>query len=197
MKSGLPAAILLLATLGVAMSQTIVLAAVPVFGRQLHVDASTATWLLTIFMKPSAVATTIAGRLGDLHGHRRVMVTGLLVLAAGSLVAGVSDLAGWFPGLLIGCALQGCPGGVFPVVFGLARASLPTAKLHGVVAALSAMFGVGGALGMVVAGLLFDLAGTSTLFWLGRAGRPAWARIDKIALPGPPVHGYCPTPSPA
>lgn len=179
-KSGLPTAILLLATLGVAMSQTIVLAALPVFGRQMHVDATAATWLLTVFMLASAVATPIAGRLGDLHGHRRVMVAGLLVLAAGSLVAGISDLTGWFPGLLLGRALQGCSGGVFPVVFGLARASLPQAKLHGVVAALSAMFGVGGALGMVAAGPLVDLAGTSALFWLGLI-------IAVIALLGAPL----------
>lgn len=158
--------VLLLAALSVAMAQTIVVAALPVFSRHDAVSATTATWLLTIFMLASAVVTPIAGRLGDLHGHKRVMVAGLLVLCLGSIIAAISDLAGWLPGLLLGRALQGCSGGVFPVVFGLARGFLSPQRLHNVVAALSAMFGVGGALGMVVAGPLVDLAGTPWLFWI-------------------------------
>ncbi|MFT4081909.1 MAG: MFS transporter [Nocardioides sp.] len=162
--AGVP--VLLLAALSVAVSQTIVVAALPVFSRTDGVSATTATWLLTIFMLASAVMTPIAGRLGDLHGHRRVMVAGLLLLGTGSVVAAIGDLTGWFPGLLLGRVLQGCSGGVFPAVFGLARGSLSPRRLHGVVAALSATFGIGGALGMVVAGPLVDLVGTSWLFWI-------------------------------
>lgn len=142
-------------------------AALPVFSRQLGVGATAATWLLTTFMLAAAVATPIAGRLGDLYGHRRVLVVGLLVLAAGSLLAAISDHAGWFTGLLAGRVLQGLAGGVFPAAFGLARLSTPPDRLNGLVAALSAMFGVRGALGMVVAGPIVEVAGTSWLFWLG------------------------------
>ncbi len=174
------APILLLAALSVAVAQTIVVAALPVFGAQHDVSGTTATWLLTVFMLASAVTTPIAGRLGDLLGHRRVMIVGLALLWVGSVVAGISDLAGWFPGLLLGRVLQGCSGGVFPVLFGLARASLPARRLHGVVAALSAMFGVGGALGMVVAGPLVSLVGTSSLFWVSVA-------MAAAALAGTPL----------
>ncbi|MFT4126316.1 MAG: MFS transporter [Gordonia sp. (in: high G+C Gram-positive bacteria)] len=172
--------LLLLAALSVATAQTIVVAALPVFSRESAVSTTTATWLLTVFMLASAVTTPIAGRLGDLYGHRRVMVVGVLALLLGSIVAAAGDLAGWFPGDVIGRALQGCSGGVFPVVFGLARASLPVSRLPGVVAALSTMFGVGGALGMVVAGPLVDLAGTSWLFWIS-------ALMSGVCLLGVPL----------
>jgi MFS family permease len=163
----LAAPTLLLAALAVAVSQTIVVAVLPVFSRQLAVGTTAATWLLTAFMLAAAVATPIAGRLGDLYGHRRVIVAGLVALAAGSLLAAISDHAGWFTGLLVGRVLQGFSGGVFPVAFGLARLTASPARLNGLVAALSAMFGVGGALGMVVAGPIVAVTGTPGLFWLG------------------------------
>ncbi|MGI5151578.1 MFS transporter [Plantactinospora sp. CA-294935] len=158
---------LLLASLAVAVCQTIVVAALPVLSRKLAVSATTATWLLTAFMLAVAVATPIAGRLGDLYGHRRVLCVGLSALLLGSVLAAVSDHAGWFAGLLAGRVLQGLSGGVFPVAFGLARLSAPPATLNALVAALSAMFGVGGALGMVVAGPIVAAIGTPSLFWLG------------------------------
>ncbi|MFD7713689.1 MFS transporter [Streptomyces sp. NPDC059786] len=160
------AAVLLLATFGVAIAQTIVLAALAVFARDLGVSTTGATWLLTAFMLASAVATPVAGRLGDLFGHRRVIVTGLALLLAGSLVAAVSTQGDSYAGVVAGRVLQGLSGGVFPCAFGLARQSVPAERLGGVVAGLSAMFGVGGALGMVVAGPLVDVTAPAALFWL-------------------------------
>lgn len=159
-------AVLLLAAFGVALAQTIVLAALAVFARELDVAATAATWLLTAFMLASAVATPVAGRAGDLFGHRRVIVAGLVLLLAGSLVAAVSMELGSYAGIVAGRVLQGLSGGVFPCAFGLARQRIPAERLGGVVAALSAMFGVGGALGMVIAGPLVDAAGLAVLFWL-------------------------------
>ncbi|MEV0611747.1 MFS transporter [Nonomuraea sp. NPDC050404] len=158
--------VLLLAACGVAVAQTIVLAALTVFAGELDVSATGATWLLTAFMLASAVATPVAGRLGDQFGHRRVLLIGLALLLAGSVVAAVSTSLGSYPGVLTGRVLQGLSGGVFPCAFGLARQTVPAERLGGVVAALSAMFGFGGALGMVAAGPLVDVTGPASLFWL-------------------------------
>ncbi|MEV5504184.1 MFS transporter [Nonomuraea fuscirosea] len=157
---------LLLATCGVAVAQTIVLAVLPVFTRTLDVSATGATWLLTAFMLASAVATPAAGRLGDQFGHRRPLVIGLAFLLVGSVVAAVSTPLGSYPGVVTGRVLQGLSGGVFPCAFGLARQTVPAERLGGVIAALSTMFGFGGALGMVAAGPLADVTGPATLFWL-------------------------------
>ncbi|MGP4102454.1 MFS transporter [Nonomuraea sp. KM90] len=81
---------LLLAACGVAIAPTIVLAALTVFARELDVSAMGATWFLTAFMLACAVATPVTGRLSDQFGHRRLLVTGLALLLAGSVVAAVS-----------------------------------------------------------------------------------------------------------
>jgi MFS family permease len=156
---------LLLGALSVATTQTIVVAALSSLGADTGVGAGAVTWLLTIFMLASAVVTPVAGRLADVLGYRNVAVVSFVLLCIGSVIAALGAYAGWFPGLVIGRVIQGCSGGAFPALFGLARGSLPAEKLSGVVAGISAMFGVGGALGMVVAGPLVDIAGTPALFW--------------------------------
>ncbi|MEW1721387.1 MFS transporter [Streptomyces sp. NPDC093109] len=176
--------VLLLAAFGVAIAQTIVLAALAVFARELDVSATGATWLLTAFMLASAVATPVAGRIGDLFGHRRVIVTGLALLLAGSLVAAVSTEFGSYTGVVAGRVIQGFSGGVFPCAFGLARQNLPAERLGGVVAALSSMFGVGGAFGMVVAGPLVGVSGPAALFWLV-AALALLALAGMVRVPSP------------
>ncbi|MEV5842033.1 MFS transporter [Streptomyces sp. NPDC051985] len=178
------AVVLLLAAFSVALAQTIVLAALAVFARDLDATAADATWLLTAFMLASAVATPLAGRLGDLFGHRHVIVAGLALLLVGSVVAAVSTLLGSFAGVVAGRVLQGLSGGVFPCAFGLARQSVRAERLGGVVAALGAMFGVGGALGMVAAGPLVDVSGPAALFWLvALLALPALAGMVRVPSP--------------
>ncbi|SFP18917.1 Major Facilitator Superfamily protein [Actinomadura madurae] len=160
------APVLLIAALAVALAQTIVVGVLAGFARELGTDATGATWLLTSFMLASAVATPIAGRLGDHYGHRRIIIAGLVLLILGSVIAAISTTNGWYGGILAGRIVQGLAGGVFPCAFGLARRLVPAARLPGLIVALSAMFGVGGAFGLVAAGPLVDLAGLTAVFWL-------------------------------
>lgn len=179
------APVLLVAALAVALAQTVVVAVLAPFARDLGTDPVGATWLLTAFMLSSAVATPITGRLGDQYGHRRLIVTGLVLLIVGSAISAMGTSAGWYGGTLTGRVIQGLAGGVFPCTFGLARQLLP-ARLPKVVAGLSAMFGVGGAAGMVAAGPLVDLAGLASVFWLV-AGLAVLALVGTVLLPAPPT----------
>ncbi|MBO2445516.1 MFS transporter [Actinomadura barringtoniae] len=154
---------LMAAALSAALAQTIVLAALPAFGREFGVSPAAATWALTAFMLASAVTTPIAGRLGDMFGHRRALLACLALFAAGSLVCALAGSLGW---LVAGRALQGTAGGVFPLAFGIVRTSAAPAHVPKLAALLSGMFGIGGSLGMVVSGPLVDAFGTSSLFWL-------------------------------
>jgi len=176
---------LLTAALAASIAQTIVISALPVFGRDLGVVAPVAAWLLTSFMLASAVATPIVGRLGDLFGYRRVLLACLGCFVVGSAVAAAGASLDSVGPLLAGRVLQGVSGGVFPLAFGIARHTLPPARLGGAIAILSAMFGLGGAAGMVVAGPLVDLAGTASLFWLTLALGAAALASGALLPPGP------------
>ncbi len=156
---------LLLAALVASLAQTIVIAALPTLGRELGSSTTAVTWVLTAFMLSSAVATPIAGRLGDMYGHRRVLLACLGCFAIGTVVCALAVDARSLGALVAGRALQGVAGGVFPLAFGVVRATVPAPRVPGVVALLSAMFGIGGSAGMVAAGPMVDGPGTTWLFW--------------------------------
>jgi MFS family permease len=162
MATKITVAAVLVAAFAVSTAQTIVIAALPAFAREFGVPGTTAPWALTAFMLAAAVATPIAGRLGDLFGYRRIALVCLGCFIAGLLLC---VLAGSFPVLLAGRALTGLSGGVFPIAFGLVRRAASAERIPGLIALLSAMFGIGGAAGMLAAGPLLESFGTDWLFW--------------------------------
>jgi MFS family permease len=78
--------------------------ALPVVGEAVGLDIDTLPWVSTAFALPAAGLSLLFGRLGDLYGRRRIFLTGLSLLAAASLLGGVST----GPALLLAArALQG------------------------------------------------------------------------------------------
>jgi len=152
----------LVASFAASCAQTIVIAALPAFAGEFGVSGTSATWALTAFMLASAVSTPIAGRLGDLFGYRRIALVCLGFFVVGTLLCALADS---FPLLLTGRAVTGVSCGVFPLAFGLVRRAVPPGRLPGVVALLSAMFGIGGSAGMLVAAPLVACLGSAWLFW--------------------------------
>ncbi|MBE1533302.1 MFS transporter [Actinomadura algeriensis] len=180
-----PVPALTVAAFTAALAQTIVIAALPVLRAELHATSGGATWTLTAFMLAGAVATPIAGRLGDLHGHRRVLLGCLLLFAAGTAVAALAATAHSLGRLVAGRVLQGTSAGVFPLAFGIVRSAVPEPSKT--IALLSAMFGIGGSAGMVVAGPIADVLGGPWLFWLTLALAAAALVLAVRLPPDPPV----------
>lgn len=159
-------AALLLAAFGASLAQTVVVAALPNLQSDLDTSSTGVSWVLTSFMLASAISVPIAGRLGDARGYRRVLVGCLSSFAVGALVAALGTHADSLGVLITGRVLQGVAGGAFPLAMGIVRTSVDPARIPRVVAVLSAMFGVGGAAGMVIAGPLVEAFGTEALSWL-------------------------------
>jgi MFS family permease len=78
--------------------------ALPVVGEAVGLNVNSLPWVATAFALPAAGLSLLFGRLGDLYGRRRIFLTGLSLLTAGSLLGGVSTGSAM---LLIARALQG------------------------------------------------------------------------------------------
>lgn len=78
--------------------------ALPVVGEAVGLDVHNLPWVTTAFALPAAGLSLLFGRLGDLYGRRRIFLTGLTLLAAASLLGGVSTGPAM---LLTARALQG------------------------------------------------------------------------------------------
>ena len=115
-------AVLLIAALCYAVLSSAVIPALPVFQRSLNASETGVTWLLTGFLLSASVGTAIIGKLGDIHGKRPLLVGTLLVLAAGTALAG---LANSLAVLIVARVIQGVAGGIFPLSFSIIRDEFP------------------------------------------------------------------------
>jgi EmrB/QacA subfamily drug resistance transporter len=154
----------LVATLAFSLQQTMILPALPAFQRAYGVSPEAAAWLLTAFLLSAAIATPILGRLGDMHGKARMLLTALALFAAGSALAAV---AGSFAVVLLGRTVQGTGGAIVPLAIGIVRDELPRERVAVAIGLLSSMLGIGGGAALVLAGLLVDHLGIGWLVWSG------------------------------
>ncbi|HKR98158.1 MAG TPA: MFS transporter [Candidatus Dormibacteraeota bacterium] len=155
-------AALALAALGYSLLQSMVAPALPNIQRALHTSTTSVTWVFTAFLLSASVATPIAGRLGDMLGRRRVLLIVLCALAAGTIICGTASSIML---LIVGRVLQGLGAGVYPLAFGIVRDEFPTDRAAIGIALIAAILGVGGGLGIVLAGPIVQHFSYHWLFW--------------------------------
>jgi EmrB/QacA subfamily drug resistance transporter len=161
---GLTLAVLLIGALAYALSQTLVVPALPEIQKQLHTSTTAVTFVLTGYLLTASVATPIMGRLGDMFGKNRMLVVTLGVFGLGSLVAALSQS---IEVLIAGRAIQGVGGAVFPLSFGIIRDEFPRERVATGIGLISATFGIGGGAGLVLSGVIVDHLDYEWIFWLG------------------------------
>jgi EmrB/QacA subfamily drug resistance transporter len=159
---GVTLAVLALGGLAYALLQSAVAPALPEIQYSLHASESGVTWILTAYLLAASVATPLLGRLGDIHGKERVLVWVLAALAVGTAL---SALATSLPLMLAGRVIQGAAGGIFPLAFGIIRDEFPPDRVAGGLGLISAIMGIGGGAGIVLAGVIVDQLSYHWLFW--------------------------------
>ena len=75
--------------------------------------------------------------------------------------------------------IQGVGGGIFPLAFGIIRETFPPERVATAIGGISATFGIGGGVGLVIAGLIVSALDASWLFWLGLMALPAAFAIHR------------------
>lgn len=174
--SWLVTAVLALSGTLVALQQTLVVPLLPDFPRILDVSPEDASWLVTATLLTAAVATPIVSKLADMFGKKLMMLLCLGVMIAGSVVAAVGVGFVW---VIVGRALQGFAAALIPVGISIMRDELPPRRVGGAVALMSATLGIGGALGLPLAGVIYDNLGWHSLFWVtAGAGSAMFAAIS-------------------
>src|SRR5213079_2407196 len=103
------------------------------------------------------------GRLGDMFGKKKMLVITLWVLAFGTFAAA---LASTITVMIVARVIQGVGGAVFPLAFSIIRDEFPRERVAHGIAMISALVGIGGGLGIVLAGPITDALSYHWLFWL-------------------------------
>jgi MFS family permease len=177
-------AVLALGVIVYAMLQSLVVPALPIIQRSLHMSETASAWILTAFLLSASVGTPILGRLGDMHGKDRVLRWVLVMLSLGTLISAVATS----PGLLIlGRVIQGSSGAVFPLSFAIVRDEFPPEKVPAAIGFLAALGGVGLGLGAVLAGVIVIHLSYHWLFWFPLALAAVGLILSRQYLPTSPV----------
>jgi EmrB/QacA subfamily drug resistance transporter len=181
---GLTLAVLTTAALAYALSQTMVIPALPAIQQQLHTSTTTVTFVLTGYLLSASVATPIIGRLGDMFGKERMLVFTLIVFGVGSLVAALTHSIAL---LLAGRVIQGVAGAVFPLSFGIIRDEFPPERVATGIGLISATFGIGGGAGLVLSGVIVDHLSYEWIFWLALVVVALATVATQLFVPESPV----------
>ena len=108
-------------------------------------------------------ATPLIGRLADLFIKKRVLLSVLAVVLAGSVLAATTTS---LPLLIFARVLQGVSFALYPIGVSILREELPPERLMSSMAVLSGVLGFGGGAGLVVTGLLMrGDASYHRVFW--------------------------------
>ncbi|TDD30905.1 MFS transporter [Actinomadura sp. KC06] len=153
-------AVLVLANLLISMDVSVLYLAVPFISADLDPSASQQLWILDIYGFLLAGLLITMGALGDRFGRRRLLLCGAAAFGAASVAAAYADSAG----MLIGArAALGVAGAVLaPSTLALIRTMFTDpVQRRTAIAAWTAGFSGGAAIGPLVSGVLLDH------FWWG------------------------------
>ncbi|ONM47351.1 MDR family MFS transporter [Nocardia donostiensis] len=146
---------IMLGMLMAALDQTIVSTALPTIVADLG-GAGHMAWVVTSYLLAEAVATALAGKLGDLFGRKLIFQVSAVVFIVGSAVAG---LANGMLLLIVARAVQGVgAGGLMVTSMALIADIIPLRERGKYQGALGAVFGVTTVVGPMLGGLFTDHA---------------------------------------
>ena len=149
--------------LAFAVLQSLVAPALSTIAQDLGVGTDQVSWVLTAYLLAAAVLTPIIGKLGDMIGKRKVLIVVLILLLAGTVLAALAPNLGV---LIVARILQGAAGAVMPLSIGIVRDELPPERMSVSIGIISAIFGVGGGIGIVAAGPIVENLSWHWLFWV-------------------------------
>jgi len=137
----------------VALDQTIIATALGKIVEEFNAFSSL-SWIVTAYLITTTVTVPIAGKFSDLFGRRRILLIGVAIFVAGSLLSGIS---GNVEQLIMWRALQGIGGGIITAnaftIVGDLFAARERARWQGLI---GAVFGLASVVGPLLGGWLTD-----------------------------------------
>jgi EmrB/QacA subfamily drug resistance transporter len=151
--------VLCLGVLMIVLDTTIVNVALPSIRTDLAFTETSLVWVVNAYMLTFGGFLLLGGRLGDLYGHRKVFLVGLVLFTLASLACGIANSQAV---LIAARAVQGLGGAVvsavaLSLIMNIFTEPADRAKAMGVYGFVCAG---GGSIGVLLGGLL-----TSTLSW--------------------------------
>ncbi len=146
-----------------ALDQTIVGTAMPRILQSLN-GLNLYSWLVTAYLLASTSMIPIYGKLSDLYGRKRVVLIGVILFLAGSVLSGQSRS---MTELIVFRALQGLgAAGIFSMAFTVIADLFPPAERGRYNGLFGAVFGTSSIIGPLLGGFLTDALSWRWVFYV-------------------------------
>ena len=146
----------------VMYAETMLIPAIPDLIKDFHVSYSMSSWILTAYLVSGAVMTPIAGKLSDIYGRKKILLSIMIIYAVGVSLSGVATNI-YF--MLMARAIQGIGMSMFPIAFGIVRDVFPREKISIGQGVITSMFASGAVIGLAVGGVIIQNYGWRTTFF--------------------------------
>jgi EmrB/QacA subfamily drug resistance transporter len=162
---GLALAVISAAQLMIVLDATIVNVALPTIHRSLHFTNGNLEWLITSYSLTFGGLLLFGGRTGDLFGKRRMFMAGITLFVVSSLLGGLATNDVW---LIVTRGFQGIGAAVAsPTALSLIATNFPEGtRRNRAMGVYAAMSGGGGAVGLLLGGVLTDLVSWRWIFFV-------------------------------
>src|SRR5205085_9534807 len=138
--------------------------ALPKIGEDLKASTSSLLWVVNAYLLAFASPIIAVGRLADIVGRRKVVLTGIVIFIVASAACGLADS----PAVLIVARLvQGVGGGtIFATALSVVSHAFPSDERASAIGLWSGIGCVGSAIGPFVAGVLTQVATWRWFFFI-------------------------------
>ena len=180
-QSAAPLAALAGATLLASMGGSIATVALPSLAAAFPASVAELQWVILAYLLTMTVTIVAAGRLGDIHGHRRLLLVGLGLFIIASLAGAASPGLG---PLFAARAAQGVGAAVLTAMpMSIVRSAIAADRTGAAMGLLGTMSAIGTALGPSVGGLVMARFGWQAAFLLLATGGVAVLALVILAVP--------------
>src|SRR3954463_5696463 len=151
-------ALLAAAQFVVVLDASIVNVALPSIGKDLNFSQDNLSWVVNAYVLTFGGFLLLGGRIADVVGRGRLFIVGLILFAAASLAGGLAQSAGW---LVAARAVQGLGAALLsPAALSLVTVLFAEgSERNKAMGVWGAAVGSGGAVGVLLGGMLTEWAG--------------------------------------
>ena len=150
-------------------------------------------WMINIYTLFYAALIPVIGRLADLYGRKRILMTCLVIFSLGAVLCGMSAAFLGMPLLLAGRVIQAVGAcGMIPVANAEMGTSFPEGKRGLALGLAAAAAGISNVMGAAAGSTVLGLFGTENWPWLFYIGIPFCGAVlvgAAIFLPNHTVRG--------
>jgi len=143
---------------------TIVNLALPAISKELHTSLSELQWVINGFMLACAMFTVMGGKLGDIFGHRKIFLIGVIIFTIASATAGFANDE-WT--LIISRVGQGLGAALsFPLIGVITFAAVPEQQKGAALGLMATTIGIAQAIGPSLGGVIIKFLNWHWIFFV-------------------------------